>query len=133
MGRHCRENGVGKVIVERFSAAPLLFRDAGARSGVVQRPSEYPLLEEVIEQVLKPSGQIVPPVSCVETADAVEDFPNGDGCKTDPLAGDRVQKCSDARLRVWAHHLRDDVRIEEPSHRSGHVSLSPANSTGRYV
>ena len=56
-----------------------------------------------------------------------------DGCKTNLLVGDLIQKRDDARLWMRAHPIRCDSRIEEPTNRSVHVSLSPANSTFRYA
>ena len=41
---------------------------------------------------LKPLGKVVPAPSGVETADAVEDFPDGDGRETNPLPGDPIEK-----------------------------------------
>ena len=109
---------------------PFFFHDAGACSGIGQGPIEYPLLEKLVEKILKPLGQFVPARSGVKTADAVEDFPDGNGGKTDPVHGDRIEEPGDSRLRVRPHHLRDDVRVKQPDDWLGHVLLSSANSTG---
>ena len=88
------------MVVQRFALSPFFFHDPRARSGVGQGPIEYPFLEKLVEKILKPLGQLVPARSGVKAADAVEDFPDGDGGKTDPVLSNRIEKPGDARLRV---------------------------------
>ncbi len=59
------------MVLKRFAPTPLCFHNAGALSSVVQSPIEYPLLEEVIEQVLKSIGEGVTSPSGIEQANAV--------------------------------------------------------------
>ena len=66
-----------------------------------------------------------------EPADSVQDLPDGDRRDAESLAGDLVEKRGNARLRLPPHHLGDDVGVDEPRNRNGHVPPSPENDTGR--
>ena len=73
------QKGVGDVVVERFASPTLLFHDLRARSGVVGGPTEYALVEALVQDVPKPGGKALAPLTGIETADAVQDLPDGDG------------------------------------------------------
>ena len=93
------------MVLKRLAPTPLSFHNAGALSRVVQGPIEYTILKEVIEQVLESIGEGVTSPSGIEKANAVEDFPDRNGCETNPLVGDPIQKRSDPRFRMRAHHF----------------------------
>lgn len=69
--------------------------------------------------------------------DSVQDFPDGNAGETDVLRRNGAQEPDDALVRLTAHHLRDDVRVEEPGQgqrqgsRSSVGNSSGGNSTGR--
>lgn len=93
------------MVLKCLAPTPLCLHNAGALSSVVQGPIEYPLLEEVFEQVLKSIGEGFTSPSGIEKAYAVEDFPDRNGCEANPLVGDLIQKRSDTRFWTRSHHF----------------------------
>ena len=93
------------MVLKRLAPTPLSFHNAGALSRVVQGPIEYTILKEVIEQVLESIGEGFTSPSGIEKANAIEDLPDRNGCKTNPLVGDLIQKRSDTWIWMWAHHF----------------------------
>ena len=75
-------------------------------------------------------GKVLPAPARGETADAVEDFPDGDGGEANALAFDGIQESGDPRLRARPHHLGDDVRIDQPGKLGSHAPSSSANDSG---
>ena len=71
----------------------------------MQQRFKYSPLEKLVEKALKPLGKVVPAPSRVESADAIEDFPDGDGGETNPIPGDPVEKLGDPWFRLRPHHL----------------------------
>lgn len=65
-----------------------------------------------------------------QTADAVEDLPDGDGCETDVFGLDRIENGSDPSLGPRAQHLGNDMRVYRPRKRSGHSPRSPEEDKG---
>ena len=65
-----------------------------------------------------------------QTADAVEDLPDGDGREPEALARDRIEKGSNPWLGPRPHHFGDDVRVDQPRERGGHSRFSPENDSG---
>lgn len=93
------------MVLQRFAPPSLSFHYEGTLSSVVQGPIVYPILKEVIEQVLKSIGEGFTSPSGIEKANAIEDLPDRNGCKTNPLVGDLIQKRSDTWIWMWAHHF----------------------------
>ena len=102
------------MIVERLSAPSLLFHDAGAGLGIGQSPADNPILEQLVEKVAESAGKVVAASAGGETADAVEDFPDGDRRETESFNGNRIKTGGNTRLRLRSHHLGDDVGINQP-------------------
>lgn len=130
MQRHAREHRIREMAIERFSPTALFFHDKGAGAGISNRPVEETIFEKIIQQSLKPLSKTLATLPGFEPADPVQDFPGGDGCKTDSLGGNPVEKLGHSRLRACAHHLGDDVRVQEPGSRSGHFRFSSGSATG---
>ncbi len=80
------------MIVERLAAAAFLLHDAGARPSVGERPVDNPVLEQVVKQIVEVVGEGLAATAGGQAADAVEDLPDSDGGKSEPLVRDRVQK-----------------------------------------
>ena len=118
------------MIVERLSAATLVFHDPRARPGIGNGPVDDPVLEQLIEKILEPFGKTVPATAGGETADAVENLPDGDRGKAEALAFYRIEKGGDTWLRPRPHHLGYDVGVGQPRKRFGHSPSSPANVRG---
>ena len=93
------------MVLKRFAPTPLRFHNSSAISSVGQGPVENPLLKEVVEQVLKSIGEGFTSPSGIEKANAVEDFPDSNGCETNPLVGDLIQKRSHTRIWMRTHHF----------------------------
>ena len=66
------------MIVKRLSTSALIFHDPGTRPSIRQGPVDDPVLEQLIKKIVEPIGEAVPALARSETADTVEDFPNGD-------------------------------------------------------
>ena len=65
-----------------------------------------------------------------ETTDAVEYFPHGDGSESYSLFGNCVDTRHNARLRVRAHHFRNDVGVKQIGKRAAHDSSPSLRSSG---
>ena len=99
------QHSVRQVIIERFTPPTFLFHYPGTRTRVVDSPIEEPSFEEVLKNAFEPFGKIRAAGAWVKTSDTIKDFPYGDGCKTNPLPGDHIEKHCDTRLRVRSHHF----------------------------
>lgn len=86
-GSACGEKRIRNMIVERLATSSLCFHNAGAGVGVGQTPANDPVLELLVEKFPEPFRQVVPAAAGGKTADAVKDFPSGDGSDADSLDG----------------------------------------------
>ena len=100
------------------------------RLRIGQGPLDNPVLEQLVENILEPVGEVAPSPAGIESADTVEHLPDGDGGEADALVGDRIEKGGDPRFGLRPHHLGDDVRVDEPREPGGHSSSSRGNDTG---
>ena len=105
-------------------------RSSNSRPGVVQGPVDDPVLEQFVEEIVESGGKVLPAPARGQTTDAVEDFPDGDGGEADAISFDGIQECGDSRLWAGPHHLRDDVRIDQPGKLGSHPPSSSANDSG---
>lgn len=72
---------------------------------------EDAVFEKVIQESLKPLGKVLPALSRIQPADAVQDFPDGDHGQANPLGGNSIEKPGNARLWARPHHFGDNVRV----------------------
>ena len=118
------------MVVERLAAPALVLHDPRAGLRVGQGPLDDPILEQLVDKVLEPVGEVAPSPAGLEPADTVQHLPDGDGSKADALVGDRIEKGGDPRLGLRPHHFGNDVRVDQPRQRGGHSSSSRENDSG---
>ena len=127
---HSGEHGIGEVVLERFLCPTffVLFYQFGTGARVVHRSIKSALLEQLVENPLKPSGKVAVSFSRIEASHAVEDFPNGNQGDADPVFVDPVEESSNPRLGD-PHHFRDILA----SRRYATPCLTPRSDRARPV
>ena len=73
------------MIVECFSAPALFLHDPRACLCISQGPLDNPVLEQLVEKVLEPIGEVATASVMSQATDAIEYLPDCHGCKTEPF------------------------------------------------
>ena len=118
-------------MIEWLATPAPFFHDVRTCASVVNGPVEYPFPKDLVENAPEPFTKVVSPSAGFQKTKTVQDFPNGNGGDTKTLPGRPVEKLGDSWLRGRAHHLGDNVGIEEISRRGIHIESSRSSSTGR--